>query len=163
VLDDAAIRATMAAVGKPVASNSAIQILKTVSPMAKDAVFSNRLLVAGAGGVGTLLLANKAAGEEDPDKSKLMWGLTAAAGAATIGGAWGIGKLTSGQVSASGEATGILGKNQLFWKPNIEWVKKYAGTIAPITAVPAGTAASQYFNIFNDFDEITAARSPFRK
>lgn len=163
VLDDAAIRATMAAVGKPVASGSAIQILKTVSPMAKDAVFSNRLLVAGAGGIGTLLLANKAAGEEDPAKAKLMWGLTAAAGAATIGSTWGIGKLTAGQISATGEATGILGKNQMFWKPNIEWVKKYAGTIAPITAIPAGTAASQYFNVFNDFDEITATRSPFRK
>lgn len=163
VLDDAAIRATMASVGKPLATDSTIQILKTVSPMAKDAVFSNRLLMAGAGGAGTLLLANAAAGEDDPGRAKLMWGLTAAAGAATIGGTWGIGKLTSGQVSATGEATGILGKNQLFWKPNVEWIKKYAGTIAPITAVPAGTAASQYFNIFNDFDEITATRSPFRK
>jgi hypothetical protein len=58
---------------------------------------------------------------------------------------------------------GLLAKNELLMKPNIEWIKKCATTIAPITAVPAGTAASQYFNIINDFDEITNARSPFRK
>jgi hypothetical protein len=169
MLDDTAIRNTMAAVGKPIASDAAVTIHKVVQGMApggvaiKDAVFSNRLLMAGAGGVGTMLLANKAAGEEDGDRQKLLWGLTAAAGAATVGATWGIGKLTQGSIAANGGTGGLLAKNELFMKPNIEWVKKFATTIAPITAVPAGTAASQYFNIFNDFDEITAARSPFRK
>jgi hypothetical protein len=129
----------------------------------KDAVFSNRLLMAGAGSVGTMLLANKAAGEEDGDRQKLLWGMTAAAGAATIGATWGIGKLTQGSIAANAGSGGLLAKNELFMKPNIEWVKKYATTIAPITAVPAYTSASTYFNIFNDFDEITAAKSPFRK
>lgn len=170
VLDEAAIRATMAAAGNKVADGTAVNILKTVSPMARDAVFSNRLLMAGVGGIGTLALANAAAGETDEGKQKLLWGLTAAAGAATVGATWGIGKLTqrsvASQIAAAGGSTPRfkgLAANQMFWKPNIEWIKKYAGTIAPITAVPAGTAASQYFNIVNDFDEITGARSPFRK
>lgn len=163
VLDQGAIRATMAGMGAPLASDAVIKGLKTVSPMAKDAVFSNRLLMATAGGVGTLLAANKAAGEEDPDKQKLWWGITAAAGAATIGSTYGIGKLTQGSIRANGGAGGVLARNELFLKPNVEWIKKYATTIAPITAVPAYTSASQYFNIFNDFDEITATRSPFRK
>lgn len=163
VLDQGTIRATMAAAGRPIASDAAVDILKTVSPMAKDAVFSNRLLMATAGGVGTVLMANKAAGEEDPDRQRLWWGLTAAAGAATVGSTYGIGKLTQGSLRANGGAGGLLARNDLFMKPNVEWVKKYATTIAPITAVPAYTSASQYFNIFNDFDEITATRSPFRK
>ena len=160
VLDDAAIRSTL---GATISPTSSIEILKTVSPMAKDAVFSNRVLMAGAGGAGTLLLANAAAGSEDPDRSKLLWGATALAGAATVGATYGIGKLTQGQISATGEATGVLAKNELFWKPNVEWIKKYGTTIAPITAIPAYTSASTYFNIFNDFDEITSSRSPFRK
>lgn len=163
VLDPATIRATMAAAGSPVANDAAITVLKTVSPMAKDAVFSNRLLMATAGGVGTVLAANKAAGEEDPDRQKLWWGITAAAGAATIGSTYGIGKLTQGSLRANGGAGGVLARNELFLKPNVEWVKKYATLIAPITAVPAYTSASQYFNVFNDFDEITSTRSPFRK
>jgi hypothetical protein len=153
----------MAAIGHPIADGASVNILKTVTPMAKDAVFSNRLLLAGAGGVGTLLLANKAAGEDDPGQQKLWWGLTAAAGAATVGATWGVGKLTQRSMLANEGAGGLLAKNQLFLKPNIEWVKKYATTIAPITAVPAGTAASQYFNIVDDFDDITSSRSPFRK
>jgi hypothetical protein len=163
VLDDTAIRASMEALGRPIASGTAVEVLKTVSPMARDAVFSNRLLAATAGGVGTVLLANKAAGEQDPDKQRMWWGITAAAGAATVGGTWGIGKLTQRSQLAANGAGGLLAKNDLFMKPNVEWVKKYATTIAPITAVPAGSAASQYFNIVNDFDEITAAKSPFRK
>ncbi len=169
VLDANQIRTAMAAMGRPIADGAGVNILKTVQGMApggvaiKDAVFTNRAIFAAAGGVGTLLLANKAAGEEDPGKQKLMWGLTAAAGAATIGGTWGIGKLTQHGITAQGGATALLAKNELLMKPNIEWIKKYATTIAPITAVPAGTAASQYFNIVNDFDEITNARSPFRK
>lgn len=169
VLNAGQIREAMANMRHPIADGTAVNIIKTMQGMApggvaiKDAVFSNRALFATAGGVGTLLLANQAAGEEDPGRQKLMWGLTAAAGAATIGGTWGIGKLTQGSIAANGGAGGILAKNELLMKPNIEWIKKYATTIAPITAVPAGTAASQYFNIFNDFDEITNARSPFRK
>ncbi len=163
VLDANQIRTAMAAMGRPIADGAGVNILKTVSPMAKDAVFSNRALVAATGGIGTLLLANKAAGEEDPGQQKLWWGITGAAALATGGATYGIGKLTQGSIAANGGAGGILSKNQLLMKPNIEWIKKYATTIAPITAVPAGTAASQYFNIVNDFDEITAARSPFRK
>lgn len=169
VLDANQIRTAMAQMRQPIADGSAVNILKTVQGMApggvaiKDAVFSNRALVAATGGIGTLLLANKAAGEEDPDQKKLWWGITGAAALATVGGTYGIGKLTQGSIAANGGAGGILSKNQLLMKPNIEWIKKYATTIAPITAVPAGTAASQYFNIVNDFDEITNARSPFRK
>jgi hypothetical protein len=163
VLDANQIRTAMAAMGRPIADGAGVSILKTVSPMAKDAVFSNRALVAAAGGIGTLLLANKAAGEEDPGQQKLWWGITGAAALATAGGTYGIGKLTQGSIAANGGAGGILAKNELLMKPNIEWIKKYATTIAPITAVPAGTAASQYFNIVNDFDEITNPRSPFRK
>lgn len=163
VLDANQIRTAMAAMGRPIADGAGVNILKTVSPMAKDAVFSNRALVAAAGGIGTLLLANKAAGEEDPGQQKLWWGITGAAALATGGATYGIGKLTQGSIAANGGAGGILAKNGLLMKPNIEWIKKYATTIAPITAVPAGTAASQYFNIVNDFDEITGARSPFRK
>jgi hypothetical protein len=163
VLDANAIRQGMAAMNKPIASDAVINIVKTINPMAKDAVFSNRLLVAAAGGAGTLFLANKAAGETDPDQKKLWWGITGAAALATVGGTYGIGKLTQGSLAANGGTGGLLAKNQLFMKPNIEWVKKYATTIAPITAVPAGTAASQYFNIVDDFDDITNARSPFRK
>ncbi|MCB0877984.1 MAG: hypothetical protein KDC46_03275 [Thermoleophilia bacterium] len=163
VLDDAAIRNTMTAIGRPIASDSAISILKTVSPIAKDAVFSNRLLMAGAGGAGTLMLANAAAGTEDPDRKKLLWGLTAAAGAATVGATYGIGKLTQRSALAANGTGGLLARNELFFKPNVEWIKKYATTIAPVTAIPAYTSASTYFNIFNDFDEITSTRSPFRK
>ena len=163
VLDANQIRGGMAAIGKPVADGAVVNILKSVAPMAKDAVFTNRAIVATAGGIGTLLLANKAAGEEDPDQKKLWWGITGAAALATVGGTYGIGKLTQGGFNAQGEAVGLLAKNDLLLKPNIEWVKKYATTIAPITAVPAGTAASQYFNIVDDFDDITNARSPFRK
>ena len=163
VLDAAQIRTAMAAMRQPIASGSTVNVVKTVMPMAKDAVFSNRALVAAAGGIGTVLLANKAAGEEDPGQQKLWWGITGAAALATVGGTYGVGRLTQGSIAANGGAGGILSKNQLLMKPNIEWIKKYATTIAPITAVPAGTAASQYFNIFNDFDEITNARSPFRK
>lgn len=162
VLDETAIRNTMAAIGKQISADTPIKILKSVSPMARDAVFSNRLLMAGAGATGTLLLANSAAGSEDPDRKKLLWGMTAAAGAATVGATWGIGKLTQRSQLAAEGAGGILSRNQLFWKPNIEWIKKYGSTIAPITAIPAGTAASQYFNVVNDFDEITGDRSPFR-
>jgi hypothetical protein len=163
VLDATQIRAGMAAVGKPIADSSAVNILKTITPMAKDAVFSNRALVAGAGTIGTLYLANKAAGQDDPDQQKLWWGITGAAALATVGGTYGIGKLTQGSLMANGGTGGLLAKNQLLMKPNIEWIKKYASTIAPITAVPAGTAASQYFNIVDDFDDITSTRSPFRK
>jgi hypothetical protein len=64
---------------------------------------------------------------------------------------------------ANSGAGGLLAKNDFLMKPNVEWIKKYASTIAPITAVPAGTSASQYFNIVDDFDDITSTRSPFRK
>ncbi len=167
-VDEATLRNTLTSTGVRLAAESDL-VVKTVAPMVKDAVFSNRVLAAAAGGVGTLMLANAAAGEEDPGKRKLLMGLTAAAGVATIGGAYGIGKLTqrsiqsqSAAVAAGATAKG-LAANELFWKPNIEWIKKYATIIAPITAVPAGTAASQYFNVVNDFDEITSTRSPFRK
>lgn len=163
VLDDAAIRSTMASIGKNIANDSTVSILKSVSPMARDAVFSNRLLMAGAGGIGTIALANAAAGTDDPDRQKLMWGLTAAAGAATLGATYGIGKLTQHSALSAEGAGGLLSKNRLFFKPNIEWIKQYAGKIAPITAVPAYTSASTYYNIVNDFDEITSSRSPFRK
>ncbi|MCW2927187.1 MAG: hypothetical protein JWM86_1155 [Thermoleophilia bacterium] len=157
------IRTASAALGKKLLDSDAINIVKTVAPMAKDAAFSNRAILASAGGIGTLMLANTAAGEEDPDRKRLMWGLTAAAGALTVGGTYGIGKLTERSITANAGAGGLLAKNQMLMKPNIEWIKKYATTIAPITAVPAGTAASQYFNIVNDFDDITSTRSPFRK
>ena len=150
-------------IGKPLLSSETVNIVKTVSPMARDAAFSNRVMLSAAGGLGTLLLANKAAGEDDPDRQKLLWGITAAAGAMTVGAGVGIGKLTERSIQANGGAGGLLAKNDLLWKPNIEWVKSYASKIAPITAVPAGTAASQYFNVVNDFDEITSTRSPFRK
>lgn len=143
--------------------SASVNILKTVAPMARDAVFTNRMIVAAAGGVGTLLLANKAAGEIDPAKQKLWWGITGAAALATVGGAYGIGKITQQGITSQSGVGGMLARNELLMKPNIEWIKKYATVIAPITAVPAGTAASQYFNIVNDFDEITNARSPFRK
>ena len=163
VLDANQIRTAMAAVGRPIADGTSVNILKTVAPMARDAVFSNRALVAAAGGIGTLLLANKAAGEDDPGQQKLWWGITGAAALATVGGTYGIGKLTQQGITTQSGVGGMLAKNELLMKPNIEWIKKYATTIAPITAVPAGTAASQYFNIVNDFDEITNSRSPFRK
>lgn len=163
VLDISQIRSGLAAIGKPLLDTDTVNIVKTVAPMARDAVFSNRAIMATAGGIGTLLLANQAAGEQDPDRQKLMWGLTAAAGAATVGATWGIGKLTQRSMLASGGAGGLLAKNELLMKPNVEWVKKYATTIAPITAVPAYMSASQYFNIVDDFDDITSSRSPFRK
>lgn len=163
VLSADQIRATLAAAGRPLLDTDAINIVKTVAPMARDAAFTNRALLASAGGFGTLLLADRAAGEEDPERQKLMWGLTAAAGAMTVGATYGIGRLTQRSALANNGAGGLLAKNDLLMKPNVEWVKKYATTIAPITAVPAGTAASQYFNIVSDFDDITAPRSPFRK
>lgn len=147
---------------KKLIGGETVEILKTISPMARDAAFSNRMLLAGAGGVGTLLLANKAAGEEGAERMK--WGVAAAAaGALTVGGVYGIGKLTERSMLANSGAGGLLSKNEMFFKPNMEWIKAYAGKIAPITAVPAGTAASQYFNIVDDFGEITGSRSPFRK
>lgn len=162
-LDELALRAAMARNGKKLADDSAVDILGTVAPMRRDAAFTNRAILGSAGGLGTLLLANNAAGQEDPERKKLMLGMTAAAGALTMGGVYGIGKLTQRSIQANSGAGGLLAKNDLLMKPNIEWIKKYAGTIAPITAVPAGTAASQYFNIVDDFDDITATRSPFRK
>lgn len=163
VLSMEQIRATLAATGKPLLDTDAIKIVEAVAPMARDAAFTNRAILASAGGLGTLMLANGAAGEDDPDRQKLMWGLTAAAGAMTVGATYGIGRLTQHSALANNGAGGLLAKNDLLMKPNVEWVKKYATTIAPITAVPAGTAASQYFNIVSDFDDITAPRSPFRK
>jgi hypothetical protein len=163
VLDKAGIAAAMAEKGRPLAEGAAVNVIKTVAPMAKDATFTNRTMVTAAGGLATLLLANHAAGQTDPDKQKLDWGITAAAGLATIGGAYGIGKLTQRSMLANSGAGGLLAKNDFLMKPNVEWIKKYASTIAPITAVPAGTSASQYFNIVDDFDDITSTRSPFRK
>lgn len=163
VLSASQIRSTLAAAGKPLLDGDTVKVLRTVAPMAKDAAFSNRAILASAGGLGTLLLANRAAGEEDPERQRLMWGVTAAAGAMTVGATYGIGKLTERSARAGAGAGGLLAKNQLLMKPNVEWLKKYATTIAPITAVPAGTAASQYFNIVDDFDDITGTRSPFRK
>jgi hypothetical protein len=163
VLDTKGIAASLAEKGIKLADGASVNIIKTVAPMAKDATFTNRTMVSAAGGLATLLLANHAAGEEDPTKKKIAWGVTAAAGLATVGGAYGIGKLTQRSMLANSGAGGLLAKNDLLMKPNIEWIKKYASTIAPITAVPAGTSASQYFNIVDDFDDITSTRSPFRK
>ena len=168
ILTESQIRSTM---GVRVLADDTIQVLKTAAGMSKDAVFTNRALMASAGGIGTLLLANHAAGEDDPDRKRLMWGLTAAAGAFTVGATYGIGKLTQKAATLNTSessklvynAANRLANNDLLFKPNLAWIKKYATTIAPITAVPAGTAASQYFNIVSDFDDITAARSPFRK
>ncbi|MEO6866939.1 MAG: hypothetical protein ABI200_02855 [Gaiellales bacterium] len=158
VLDEAAIGRQLL-----LGAGDKLEVLKTVAPMARDAMFSNRAIVASAGGIGTLLMVNAAAGEQDPGKQKLMWGLAAGTGALTVGATWGVGKLTQGSIRANGGAGGLLAKNQLLMKPNIEWVKKFTSTIAPITAFPAGTAASQYFNIVDDFETITATKSPFRK
>lgn len=145
-------------------TNGAGEVIREIAPMTKDAVFSHRMILGLAGGVGTLLLADKAVGEKDEGK-KLMWGVAAAAtGALTIGGIAMMPKLTKGTLEASKVA--FLpggGGSALFWKPNVQWIKEYAQKIAPITAIPAGTAASQYFDIVSDFQTITAPRSPFNK
>lgn len=163
VMDATQIGQHLAKVGKPLLDSESVNVLKTTAPMAKDAAFSNRAVLGSAGGLGTLMLADKAAGEDDPERKRLLMGLTAAAGALTVGGAYGIGKLTQRSQLANGGAGGLLAKNDLMWKPNLEWFKSYGTKIAPITAIPAGTAASQYFNIVDDFDDITSSRSPFRK
>ncbi|MCW2922791.1 MAG: hypothetical protein JWM98_195 [Thermoleophilia bacterium] len=162
VLTGKQIGESLKAIGKPLLDGESVNVVKTMAPMARDAAFSNRAVLGTAGGIGTLLLANKTAGADDRDKVK--WGaITAAAGALTIGATYGVGKLTERSMLANEGAGGILAKNQMLWKPNIGWIKSYASKIAPITAIPAGTAASQYFNVVSDFDDITSARSPFRK
>lgn len=163
VLNESQIRASLAGLARPIADDDAVNVVKTIAPMAKDAAFSNRAILGSAGALGTLLLTDRTVGEADPERRARMMQLTAAVGALTIGGTYGIGKLTSRSMLANSGAGGLLAKNQLLLKPNIEWIKKYAGTIAPITAVPAGTSASQYMSVVDDFDDITSTRSPFRK
>jgi hypothetical protein len=164
VLDAGGARNLLAA-SRQVSPSDTVEVIKTMGPMARDAVFTNRAIMGSAGALGTLLLADKAAGESDPERRKLMLGATAAAGAMTIGATAGIGKLAARSVAASAEsgAASGLAKMDFLMKPNMEWIKKYGSVIAPITAVPAGTAASQYYNIVSDFETITSPRSPFRR
>lgn len=145
-------------------TNGAGEVVRQIAPMAKDAVFSHRMILGLAGGLGTLLLANKAVGEKD-DQKKLMWGVAAAAtGALTVGGIALMPRLTRGAAEASKIAFLPGGESSaMFWKPNVQWLKEFGGKIAPITAIPAGTAASQYFDIVSDFETITSPRSPFNK
>lgn len=120
-----------------------------ISPMVKDGVFSNRLLVSTVGGLGTAALATKALHEQGD--SRRNWGIAAAAtGAATVGGVVAAKWLTKGEGLVS------------FWKPNKQWFIDYGSKIAPITVIPAGTAAYNNFTVVDAFNKATDPRSPYR-
>ena len=68
--------------------------------------------------------------------------------------------ITRGSESASKLA--FMPDKALFWKPNLQWFKEYGSKIAPITAIPAGSAAYTYLDTFNDFGKITDSRSQYR-
>lgn len=134
---------------------------KDVAPMVKSGAFSNRMTIGLVGGAATAMLSSKALGAEGDDRKK--WGMAAAAaGALTIGGIGLAGKLTRGGEKASRIA--FMPENGFvqFWKPNKQWFIDYASKVAPITAVPAGTAAYNNFTVVDAFNQATDARSPYR-
>ncbi|MCW2973555.1 MAG: hypothetical protein JWN72_1828 [Thermoleophilia bacterium] len=176
----AEIAAGLAGIGKALAKGETAQVVKTVGASARSASTSWRAVIGVTGGVGTLLLANKAAGAEGDEKQHYAIA-AAAVGAATIGAFGATGAVVRALEGKGGAAKAITGFKPL-WGPgkvelatevnglpgwikkiNWQWFKNY-GAIAGITAVPAGTAAGQYYNIFNgDLDTITKTGSPWRK
>ena len=177
VLNDTAVLGRLADLGKLGAGETAT-IVRTTGPAARSAVLTNRVAVGAAGTLATTLLANKAAGSTGDERRN--WSIAAASvGAATLGGVVGIGALTRASEKTGGllSKTGLLhgpGKTVVndaalagtafkFPKVNMDWIKSY-GAIAGITAVPAGTAAGQYYNLFGgDFETITRTGSPWRR
>ncbi|MBC7462212.1 MAG: hypothetical protein H7287_12695, partial [Thermoleophilia bacterium] len=78
------VAAGLASIGKGLAKGETAQVFKTVGASAHSAATSWRAVIGVTGGVGTLLLANKAAGAEGEDKKKYAIA-AAAVGAATLG------------------------------------------------------------------------------
>lgn len=137
-------------------------VMRAVPSMTRDGAFANRMTLGLVGTAATLALTNKALGEEGDGRRG--WGAAAAAtGVATLGSVVLAPALTRGATRSVGAA--FLPQNGLlpFWKPNLQWVKEYAAKVAPLTAIPAATSASTYMDVFNDFNEITGSRSPFRR
>lgn len=148
--------------GNKLADGNSLEFVKHVAPMRRSAVFSNRAAVAALGGIATIAVADRVVGSRKDkgwvDKALHGGGAAVAGAAVSTAGAVAIGKLTHRSIAKGG----LLAQNQALYKPNTEWVKRMYG-IASITAIPAGASAATYFNVFDDFDEITSTRSPFRK
>jgi hypothetical protein len=143
----AGLAKTILAAGEAVPEG--MEVVKRYGPMARDAVFSNRLLLGLVGGGATAYLANRFATAKPEER--MQWGLGAAAvGAATVGGVASMRMLTRTATSARG----ILPDAALFWKPNPKFMKEvFMKVIAP-TAGIGGTAAFHYFDVVNDFNKI---------
>lgn len=124
-----------------------------IENVARDATFSNRVALGAVGGGASLYATNRAA--DSTGEARRGWAIAAGVtSAATVVGMGAAGRAT--------ERIGLLQANRTLFKPNAEWFKEYASKIAPVTVIPAGAAASQYFNIVSDFDQITGTRSPWR-
>ncbi len=120
-----------------------------IAPMMIDGVFSNRLLIGTVGGIGTAAMASKAITEKGD--SRRNWGIAAAVtGAATIGG------VATAKLFTKGD--GLIS----FWKPNKQWLIDYGSKVAPITVIPAGTAAYNNFTVVDAFNRATDSKSPYR-
>jgi hypothetical protein len=121
-----------------------------IMPMIQNGVFSNRLLIGAAGGIGTVAMGTRAL-TSDNDSTARNWGIAAAVtGAATVGGMVAAKHLTKGEGLVS------------FWKPNKQWFIDYGSKVAPITVIPAGTAAYNNFTVVDAFNRATDPKSPYR-
>jgi hypothetical protein len=177
VLSKEGVAGALAAIGR-LGSDETVTVLRTTAPAARSAALTNRAAIGTAGAIATTLLADKAAGSEG-DETRNGTIAAATTGAATLGGVIGIGALTRAAEKSGGllSKTGLLygpGKTVVqdaalagtafkFPKVNFAWIKAYAA-IAGITAIPAGTAAGQYYNLFGgDLETITRTGSPWRK
>lgn len=125
-------------------------------------VYNNRMLLGAVGGVITLGLLNHTLGQDD--KTKWLAG-TAAVGAATVGGAYAMKFLTKGGLqtakgAARSSGVAFLPESGLvtFWKPNLKWIGEFANKVGMYTAVPAGTAAYNHFDVMGAFNEVTDPR-----
>jgi len=137
------------------------EITRQLAPMAKDAVFSNRMLMGIAGAGAAVVLLNHAVGQTDTSSRNKWLGATAGAAALATVGIIAAPRLTRGAESAAKLA--FMPSGGMFQKPNIQWMKEFAFKVAPVTGGIAGGAASQYFNIVSDFQTITQPYSPYRQ
>lgn len=129
---------------------------------AVDAVFSNRVILGAAGALGTLYLTGKAVDSNDPNHGKYAIA-AGVAGAVTLAAIGIAPKITRGAEGASKLAFMPGEQHALFFKPTLKWLGEYGKKVAPLTMIPAGMSASQYYDIVSDFDTITSAKSPFNK
>jgi hypothetical protein len=134
--------------------------LQGLSPMVdaagatlRNSRFTTQLIGGALGGVAGLVAANRWIGDDDASIGEILL----KTGGAVAAGA------TAGTLLGTAISRTNMPQVELFAKPNMQWFKEYATKIVPLTGIPAGTAASQYFSIVDDFEKITSPRSPFAK